>query len=123
MPNSIGNLTVLKELFLKNHNFQHINENISNLKNLKILDLQRTHSISSYNQVDKYFSLNFSKLKNLKYLNLNRLNLERIHKTILDLQNNDIEIFLRENNLSEDDEGEYVGKKTLKKKFNEKIHF
>lgn len=123
LPNSIGNLTVLKELFLKNHNFQHINENISNLKNLKILDLQRTHSISSYNQVDKYFSLNFSKLKNLKYLNLNRLNLERIHKTILDLQNNDIEIFLRENNLSEDDEGEYVGKKTLKKKFNEKIHF
>lgn len=123
LPCTIGQLTNLEILNIKNHKLEYINLALSNLKNLKILNLYRLLNFSNSNICIKHLLLKFSNLNKLEELDLTNLNLERIHKSILKLKDNNIKIFIDSSAFENEDRGIYVGKKTLQNVFGNKIKF
>lgn len=91
LPESIGNLTSLRRLFLGRNKIESIPKTIGNLKQLKILDLNNNHIDSLPKEIGE--------LGNLRKLNLKNNNLSTIPNEIGELGNLRI-LNLKNNNLS-----------------------
>ncbi|EQB61262.1 leucine-rich repeat containing protein [Vairimorpha apis BRL 01] len=113
LPESFSKLLNLEILSISNNYFSKIDDKISNLINLVDLDFSFNFNNKSEYFFEDNLCFNFSKLKKLKYLNLSGLKISRIHKSIVFINQNIKFIDLNLTALSDNDEGDFIGRDTL----------
>jgi len=104
LPSSIGNLTNVYELLLRENNLTSLPKEIGNLRNLYNLSV----SLNNLKSIPK----EIGKLKNLLYLDLYSNNLSSLPKEIGNLKNLE-QLYLTENNLTIEDVPPNLRKVTL----------
>ena len=94
LPDTIGNLSSLQSLELSDNQLTTLPDIIGNLSSLKYLYLYRNQLTTLPDSIGD--------LSSLKYLNLDFNNLTTLPDTIGNLDNDNIYIYLRNNNFTED---------------------